>query len=115
MQAKHPVREEIVEEIRLKAKSWTPKAVEHNHLRDVPMDQIHMKLGIMGATVSNPITDTAGSYILQGMSKVMDFIPSIQKFLGVSKRLRVDEPIEIPEHFDSREKWPQCIHDIRDQ
>jgi hypothetical protein len=90
MQGKHPVREEIVEEIRLKAKSWTPKAVEHNHLRDIPVDQVHMMLGIMGSTHSNPITDTAGSYLMQGFSKAIDFFPSIQKFLGLSKRLRAD-------------------------
>ena len=34
--AAHPVREELVEEIKLKAGSWQPKEVHANHLRHVP-------------------------------------------------------------------------------
>lgn len=47
--AKHPVREEIIEEIRLKAQSWIPMSFEENHLRDIPEELVHMKLGIMGS------------------------------------------------------------------
>lgn len=49
VRAKHPVREEIIEEIRLKAQSWIPMALEENHLRDIPEELMHMKLGIMGS------------------------------------------------------------------
>ena len=47
---KHPVREEIVEEIKLKATSWKPKEVHENHLRHVPADKIHGRFGQLGTT-----------------------------------------------------------------
>ena len=39
-EVQHPVREEIVDEIKLKATSWKPKEVHENHLRHVPADKI---------------------------------------------------------------------------
>ena len=44
----HPVREEIVDEIKQQTSSWTPKEVGDNHLRHVPVEQIHMLGGNKG-------------------------------------------------------------------
>ena len=38
---KHPVRQEIVDEIKLKATSWKPREVEDNHLRHVPIEKVN--------------------------------------------------------------------------
>ena len=44
----HPVRHEIVEEIKLKAKSWKPREVAQNHLRHIPTENIHLMTGSLG-------------------------------------------------------------------
>ena len=36
----HPIREEIVNEIKLKATSWQPKEGHLNHLRNVKLENI---------------------------------------------------------------------------
>lgn len=46
--ALHPVREEIVEDIKLKATSWKPKEVSQNHLRNTK--DIAGLLGSLGLT-----------------------------------------------------------------
>jgi hypothetical protein len=42
---RHPVRHELVEEIRQKTDKWTPRPVHENHLRDVSPEQLQKKLG----------------------------------------------------------------------
>jgi hypothetical protein len=44
----HPVRHEIVEEIKLKATSWKPREVDQNHLRHIPVENIHLMTGSLG-------------------------------------------------------------------
>ncbi len=44
----HPVREEIVNEIKAKATRWTPKELEENYFRDVPIHRLQSKLGFIG-------------------------------------------------------------------
>ena len=36
----HPVREEIVNEIKAKATRWTPKELEENYFKDVPVHRL---------------------------------------------------------------------------
>lgn len=77
-----------------------------------------MKLGMMGTTQSNPVLDASSSIIVDTMAFFMDLIPQAKKYLGMKdhKRLKQnEEEVEIPDRFDAREKWPECIHDIRDQ
>lgn len=51
------------------------------------------------------------------MAYFMNLIPRAKHALGLKdqKLLKAEEEIELPMHFDAREKWPKCIHDIRDQ
>lgn len=51
--AKHPVREEIVEEIKLKATSWTPKEVGANHIRHRSVESIKASMGHLGTAPSS--------------------------------------------------------------
>ena len=44
------MREEIVDEIKLKATSWKPKEVHENHLRHVPAHSIKNRFGHLGTT-----------------------------------------------------------------
>ena len=44
----HPIRHEIVEEIKLKATSWTPKAVEDNHMRHRSVEELKHSMGHLG-------------------------------------------------------------------
>ena len=45
----HPVREEIVEEIKLKATSWKAKPVNDNHMRHRSVESIKNSMGHLGA------------------------------------------------------------------
>ena len=49
---RHPVRQEIVDEIKTRTKSWVPVEVKDNKFRDVPVEQLLGKLGYMGHTSS---------------------------------------------------------------
>ena len=44
----HPVRQEIVDDIKLKTTSWKPREVHENHLRHVPQDQLGSLMGSLG-------------------------------------------------------------------
>lgn len=48
--AAHPVRQEIVDEIKLKATSWKPKEVNENHLRHIDVSK---SMGHLGMTPFN--------------------------------------------------------------
>ena len=47
---KHPVREEIVNDIKLKTTSWKPKEVENNHLRHRSVESIRQSMGHLGTS-----------------------------------------------------------------
>ena len=49
---RHPVRQEIVDEIKSRTKSWVPVEIQDNKFRDVPVEQLLGKLGYMGHTSS---------------------------------------------------------------
>ena len=64
---KHPIREDIVEEIKLKATSWTPKAVDENHMRHHSAEDLYRSAGNLGTTKSSVGADvfktvTHGAY-----------------------------------------------------
>ena len=50
LEQKHPIREEIVDAIKLKATSWKPKEVSENHLRHRTVDSIKNSMGHLGTT-----------------------------------------------------------------
>ena len=47
---KHPIREEIVDEIKAKTTSWKPKEVSENHMRHRSVDSIKHSMGHLGTT-----------------------------------------------------------------
>ena len=49
-QQKHPIRHEIVDEIKLKATSWKPREVEENHLRHRSVESIKNSMGHLGTS-----------------------------------------------------------------
>ncbi|CDW76850.1 cathepsin b [Stylonychia lemnae] len=111
---RHPVRQELVEEIKLKAESWTPVETHQNLLRDVHPDKIKSRLGNLGFQ--------EGSLI----SKLMSYLPFKTKFLGnhnhehnaKSSHKKLQSPMLqdiFPQSFDFREQHPTCLREIRDQ
>lgn len=46
----HPVREELVQEIKAKTSKWTPMEVKENHFRNVPAGEIQNTLGSLDAS-----------------------------------------------------------------
>jgi len=65
--AKHPVREELVEEIKLKTTSWTPRAVEDNHMRHKSVESLYHSMGHLGTQRTSKSTElfrevTHGAY-----------------------------------------------------
>jgi len=46
----HPVREEVVEQIKLRATSWKPKEVQDNHLRHKSVEGIKNSMGNYGTS-----------------------------------------------------------------
>ena len=48
--AKHPIRQEIVDEIKLKATTWTPKEVSENHMRHRSVESIKGSMGHLGTS-----------------------------------------------------------------
>jgi hypothetical protein len=64
----HPVRHEIVEEIKLKATSWTPRDVESNHLRHIPAESIHKTMGSMGMSPFSNTAQKMGQYLNKATS-----------------------------------------------
>ena len=47
---KHPVRQEIVDSIKLKATTWKPKEVEENHFRHRSVESIKGSMGHLGTS-----------------------------------------------------------------
>lgn len=74
---KHPVRQDIVEEIKAKATTWKPMEVHENLLSLVPADDIQSKLGFLGAALEeNSFTAQAFS----GLNQASHWMSSIWNF-----------------------------------
>ncbi len=76
-----------------------------------------MRLGMTANAHS--VLDTGSSIIVDSMAYLMNLVPRAKKALGITDhkvlKATAEGEIELPMHFDAREKWPKCIHDIRDQ
>ena len=79
---------------------WTPKEVEHNHLREIPFEKLKGKLGSMGAAP-------------HGSTNLLSFLPSNLKSATSTRQHVVSDTM--PKSFDSRTQWPNCTSEIRDQ
>eukprot|EP00347_Sterkiella_histriomuscorum_P010152 403377404 len=115
----HPVRQELVEEIKLKATTWQPREIHHNRLRDVRPEQIQKKLGNLG-TYQHSFIDSIMKWIPFGKSMKGKFSnPLLEQANSHSFRLQSSQDHllkdSIPLEFDFRTKWPQCLRKIRDQ
>ena len=63
---RHPVRQEIVDEILAKTTSWKPRQVSENHFSQVPTKKIHHTLGSLDAGVnSHDILNGSDSQLLR--------------------------------------------------
>jgi len=81
----HPVNQDLVNEIKEKATTWSPMEVHENPLRH--MDKKKM-MGLLGTTLQAP------SALFQRAEQMN---------------------LAVPDSFDSRQQWPNCIHPIRNQ
>lgn len=91
--AKHPVNQEIVDEIKRSTKLWYPVEVEENIFRFHTEEALK---GIMGSHIDTE-KDVAAALEL-GLTGF------------------TDESYEaLPENFDSTTHWPQCPFDIKNQ
>ena len=90
----HPVRQELVDEIKQKTTKWTPKEAHRNPLKDIPAHQLKSRLGTLDKTKSSQ-PDFIGDMISY-LGKIAD------PFLSYLERpvLRADN--ELPESFDAR-------------
>lgn len=65
--AKHPIRQEIVDEIKLKATTWTPKEVSENHMRHRSVESIKGSMGHLGTSPASVGADVFKSVTQSAM------------------------------------------------
>ena len=119
----HPVRDEIVEQISLKATSWKAKPAKDNHLRHRSVESIRNSMGHLGVSPKIVPTDFLRS-MAQGAS---DLFKQITSTFGSSDlqskedhyklRQEADTPTtplddDLPLNFSWREKMPECLGHI---
>lgn len=125
------MREEVVENIKLRAESWTPREVEDNHLRHIPAESIHKSMGHLGMSPMSPVTKQIG----KAVGKASSFYHLISSAFGghgqgfddedepiyggdddvYDHRDRTKIPDDLPDNFSWREKMPECLGPIEDQ
>ena len=77
----HPVREEIVEQIKLKASSWTPKEVKDNKLRHRSSESIKNSMGHLGVSPSLMPTD----FLKTVAGTASDFFKKVASTMGLDE------------------------------
>lgn len=97
----HPVRHDIVEEIKLKTNKWTPKEVHENHLKDVHPHVLNKRLGSLGNKAKSFF-----EYIASPFASLKKAPSPHRKQITAGDK---------PKHFDAREEWPGCIHPVQEQ
>jgi hypothetical protein len=80
----HPINDDIVAQVKSKAKTWVAHEAHENPLKDMSLGEIY---GLLGTKK----VDAVGDY------------PAPEVNAG------------LPDNFDSRTQWPDCVHAIRDQ
>lgn len=104
----HPVRQEIVDDIKLKTDSWQPNEVSKNHLRDVHPDKLKDKMGSLGSGVSS-FFDKISSYF--GTFKLGQNVYEDEDY---AKGEIIKGDPNLPKSFDWRQERPKCMQRIRD-
>jgi cathepsin B len=92
---KHPVRQEIVNDIKKKTSKWIPKEVHENQFTEIPYEMLTSKLGFLGIEQQNSF-----------VSKVFDYFSFFRTTKAPSHQRKIVGSAELPDHFDFREKWP---------
>lgn len=110
LEKKHPVREEIVDAIKLKATSWKPKEVNENHLRHRTVDSIKNSMGHLGTTPTpfgadmlKGITDSAYG-VFKSMTSVMGLKEQAHKLKQSADDQNLDS--DLPVNFSWKDKMP---------
>jgi len=79
--SKHPVRQEIVNEIKLKTNSWTPKEVDDNHLRHRSAESLKASMGHLGMAPTS-----VSAEVFKTVSRgAMDMFKQMTSAFGVTK------------------------------
>lgn len=110
--SQHPVRQEIVEEILLRATSWKPRPVQENHLRHLDLAEIQGMMGLLG-------TQPFGNDHFSVIEKAYSTLHSLFGGLGDWRNWDVedddvkDEPKE--EKAKPSDRKPVEIHSDADQ
>jgi cathepsin B len=117
--AAHPVRQELVEEIKLKADSWTPKEAHLNHLRHIPEERVKGTTGSLGTSYGHGLFKGLGTFF-NGISSVFAGHGASlddHKFLKLkdSGSMPADAARDLPVFFSWRKKMPECVGPIEDQ
>lgn len=95
----HPVRQELVDEIKLKATTWTPTEVHHNILRDVHPDEMKNRLGNLGNFEKS---------LVQKLINLNPFTSHARMASYKAGKNYIKSSDRFPKEFDAREKWPLC-------
>jgi C1A family cysteine protease len=78
LEVKHPIRQELVDSIKAKTKSWKPREIKENHFRDVPLDRLQRKFGLLGTDVFSKemkaVKDAAVNMTSQAMTWMTSFM-----------------------------------------
>ena len=106
----HPVREEIVEQIKLKTTKWKPMEMHENSFRDHSAESLHKRLGALDSAYR----DTTPDFLQQALDVLKGFTRPVLDLFN-RQPLGQADPIDLPKHFDAREEWPDCIGPVRNQ
>ena len=117
---KHPVRDEIVDEIKLKATSWKPREVSDNPLRHRSVESLKASMGQLGVSEAS-----LGSDMFKSVAQsAMDVFRQITSTMGVTtgrkeavhklKQSADGDDDDLPLNFSWRDKMPECLGPIQD-
>ena len=101
--SQHPIRQEIYDEILLKATSWRPKPIAQNHLRHMRVDEIEGMLGLLGNT---PFEHHSVGDFISGFKSYFGFVGDWRNWDVQDDDVQDEEREEVPRE----EKQPIVIH-----
>ena len=76
----HPIREEVVEQVKMRTTSWKPKEVNDNHLRHKSVESIKNGMGNFGNTPK-----TLGSEFFKTVSHGAEFVYHMVAKMGIKE------------------------------
>jgi len=90
-----PISKKIVDNVKKNTNLWVPYEPEENPLNGKTADELY---GLVGAKVeSSPTTGKTNTLL---------------KALNTTNSTNTTTSTTIPKTFDSRTKWPSCIHPV---